>query len=88
MVTTVERSDYKVSLARQTFSRSGLADRITLVHEDATLFLERSLDESFDLLFLDSDRTEYPGWWAHLKRVLRPGGLLVVDNATSHAEKR
>ena len=87
MVTTVERSDYKVSLARQTFSRSGLADRITLVHEDATLFLERSLDESFDLLFLDSDRTEYPGWWAHLKRVLRPGGLLVVDNATSHAKE-
>src|SRR6266700_3777908 len=33
MVTTVERSDYKVTLARQTFSRAGLTDHITLVHE-------------------------------------------------------
>jgi predicted O-methyltransferase YrrM len=27
------------------------------------------------------------GWWPHLQRVLRPGGLLVVDNATSHVEE-
>jgi predicted O-methyltransferase YrrM len=36
-------------------------------------------------VFLDSERGEYPGWWRDLRRVLRPGGLLVVDNATSHA---
>jgi predicted O-methyltransferase YrrM len=87
MVTPVERSDYKVSLARQTFSRSDLSSHITLVHEDASRFLERSSEESFDFVFLDSERTEYPGWWPHLKRVLSPGGLLVVDNATSHAEQ-
>jgi predicted O-methyltransferase YrrM len=28
---------------------------------------------------------DYPDWWRDLKRVLRPGGLLVVDNALSHA---
>ena len=47
--------------------------------------LERSGEGTFDLIFLDSERPEYPGWWPHLKRVLRFGGLLVVDNATSHA---
>ena len=86
-VTTVECSEDKVSLARQTFRRAGLKDHITLVHEDAGRFLERSPQESVDFLFLDSERTEYPGWWPHLKRVLRPGGLLVVDNATSHVEE-
>jgi predicted O-methyltransferase YrrM len=86
-VTTVECSDYKISLARRTFGRSDLTDHITLVPEDASRFLERSLDESVDFLFLDSDRTDYPRWWPHLKRVLRPDGLLVVDNATSHAEE-
>jgi predicted O-methyltransferase YrrM len=86
-VTTVESSDYKVSLARQTFSRSDLTDHIILVHEDASRFLERSPNDSIDFLFLDSERTEYPGWWPHLKRVLRPGGLLVIDNATSHAKQ-
>ncbi len=48
--------------------------------------LDRSGDASVDLIFLDAERSEYPDWWPALKRVLRPGGLLVVDNATSHAE--
>ena len=86
-VTTVELSDYKVGLARQNFSRSGLAASITLVQDDAGRVLERAVDASFDLVFLDAERPEYPGWWPHLKRVLRPGGLLVVDNATSHPEQ-
>ena len=86
-VTTVEISDYKIGLAQQNFSRSGLAASITLVQDDAGRVLERAVDASFDLVFLDSERPEYPGWWPHLKRVLRPGGLLVVDNATSHPEQ-
>jgi len=83
-VTTVELSEYKIGLATANFARSGLAGQITLVHEDAGRVLQRSADGAFDLVFLDSERPEYPGWWPDLKRVLRPGGLLVVDNATSH----
>ena len=86
-VTTVERSDYKIDMAQKNFIRSGLASSITLVHEEAGRLLERASEASVDLIFLDSERTEYPGWWPDLNRVLRPGGLLVVDNATSHAEK-
>ena len=86
-VTTVELADYKVGLARQNFSRSGLAAYITLVQDDAGRVLERAVNAAFDLVFLDAERPEYPGWWPHLKRVLRPGGLLIVDNATSHPEQ-
>lgn len=86
-VTTVEQAEYKVRLARETFARSGLGAHITLVHDDAGRVLTRSGDATFDLIFLDSERPEYPGWWPDLKRVLRPGGLLVVDNATSHPEQ-
>jgi predicted O-methyltransferase YrrM len=86
-VTTVELADYKVGLARENFRRSGLAAYITLVQADAGRVLERAADASVDLIFLDSERPEYPGWWPHLRRVLRPGGLLVVDNATSHPEQ-
>ena len=83
-VTTVELSDYKVGLAKANFARSGLGEYIALVRDNAGDVLERSADNAFDLVFLDSERPEYPGWWPDLKRVLRPGGLLVVDNATSH----
>src|SRR5436190_14192 len=49
--------------------------------------LVRAGAAAFDLIFLDSERPEYPGWWPDLRRVLRPGGLLVVDNAISHPEQ-
>jgi len=84
-VTTVELSEHKAGLASKNFERSGLDSRISLFCEDAGRVLERSVDGEFDFVFLDSERPEYPGWWLNLKRVLRPGGLLVVDNATSHA---
>jgi predicted O-methyltransferase YrrM len=83
-VTTVELSDYKIALATANFSRSGLGRYISLVHDNASRVLQRVTDDAFDLVFLDSERPEYPGWWPDLRRVLRPGGLLVVDNATSH----
>jgi predicted O-methyltransferase YrrM len=86
-ITTVEVSEFKVGLASMNFARSGLASFITLVHDDAGRFLQRSVQSAFDVIFLDSERSEYPGWWAQLRRVLRPGGLLVVDNAISHIEQ-
>ena len=83
-VTTVELSDYKIGLASANFKQSGLASSISLLHDDAGRVLERADDGAYDLIFLDSERPQYPGWWPHLARVLRPGGLLVVDNAISH----
>ena len=84
-VTTVEMSEYKLGLAAATFERSGLADTITQIQGDAGGILAWGEAAAYDLIFLDSERGEYVGWWPDLKRALRPGGLLVVDNATSHA---
>ena len=86
-VTTVESAEYKIGLASANFARSGLSPFITLVHGDAGHLLQRTDPSAYDLIFLDSERPEYPGWWPHLRRILRPGGLLIVDNATSHIEQ-
>lgn len=85
-VTTVESAQHKVSLAKVNFERSGLPC-ITLVHDDAGRFLRQTESSAFDLVFLDSERSEYTRWWPELRRALRTGGLLVVDNALSHSHE-
>jgi predicted O-methyltransferase YrrM len=86
-VTTVESAEFKVGLASAAFARSGLSPFITLVHDDAGRLLERSDQGAYDLIFLDAERQEYPGWWPELRRVLRQGGVLIVDNAISHVDE-
>ncbi|KIN14797.1 O-methyltransferase [Vreelandella titanicae] len=86
-VTTVELSEFKLEMAARNFERSGLSKVITQQRGEAGGLLESLDDACFDLLFLDSKRSDYVNWWPNIQRVLRKGGLLVVDNATSHADE-
>jgi predicted O-methyltransferase YrrM len=86
-VTTVEVAHEKIRLAHDNFARSDLSPSITQIHQDAHSFLKQRGDSAYDLIFLDSERSEYARWWPDLRRVLRPGGLLIVDNATSHPDE-
>ena len=83
-VTTLDVNPSKTALARQNLQRAGLEGLVRLHTGDAGAFLAQGPVGRWDLIFLDSERTEYPGWWLDLWRALRPHGLLVVDNALSH----
>ncbi len=86
-VTTVELQGAKYAMAVENFARAGLRDRIDALNADAGEVLRMAGDAAYDLVFLDSDRSQYEAWWPEIRRVLRPRGLLVVDNAVSHAHE-
>ncbi|MDR6610275.1 class I SAM-dependent methyltransferase [Pseudomonas synxantha] len=75
--------DYN-AIARRYWQEAGLAGRIDLRLAPAleTLAeLERQgQGESFDLVFIDADKANYPGYLEHALRLLRVGGLAVFDN--------
>ena len=73
--------------ARRSATEAGLGDRIDFRVDDGGAALAGLPDGDVDLLFLDAERTEYPSWWPHPVRVLRTGGVLVVDNALSHPDE-
>jgi predicted O-methyltransferase YrrM len=66
--------------ASANLDRAGLADRVELIRGDGGAHLAGLGDETVDVLFLDAERTEYAGWWPHPVRILRPGGVLAIDN--------
>jgi predicted O-methyltransferase YrrM len=86
-VTTIDQASDKAELARDNFARAGLSSRVEQITAEAGQFMATRGDAEYDFIFLDSDREQYAAWWPTLQRILRPGCLLVVDNATSHAHQ-
>jgi predicted O-methyltransferase YrrM len=66
---------------------AGVSALVDLVLSDGGPFLTGLPSASVDLLFLDAERVEYVGWWPHPRRVLRPGGVLAIDNVLSHPDE-
>lgn len=78
-VTTIEKCDEKISLARENFRKAGAEGRITLLEGDAAEVL-KELEGSYDLIFMDAAKGQYLHFLPDVMRLLAPGGLLVSDN--------
>ena len=78
-------SEEWTAVARRFWQRAGLADRIELRLGPALETL-RALPagESFDLAFIDADKTGYASYWEEIVPRVRPGGLILVDNTLLH----
>jgi len=86
-VTTLELAPHKADMARVNFQRTELLAVIDLREGDAQSFIKQQPPASFEVIFLDANRGQYATWWPNLQRILSPGGLVVVDNAVSHAKE-
>ncbi|HXP21464.1 MAG TPA: class I SAM-dependent methyltransferase, partial [Streptosporangiaceae bacterium] len=78
-------SEEWTSVARRYWQRAGLADRIELRLGPAAQTL-RALPAgaSFDLAFIDADKTGYVEYWELIVPLVVPGGVILVDNTLSH----
>jgi predicted O-methyltransferase YrrM len=86
-VVSLEVEQERTEMARSNLSDAGVLGRVELRVEDAGEALAGYADDAWDLVFLDAERPAYVGYWPDLVRVLRPNGLLVVDNTLSHANQ-
>jgi len=78
---TFELERRHAEVARTTFERAGVADRVRIhIGPAAETLREIERDGPFDLVFVDADKTGYPAYLAWAEEHLRVGGILLADN--------
>lgn len=78
-ITTIEKYEKRLPIARENFKRAGREEQITLIEGDAAEVLTK-LEGSYDFIFMDAAKGQYIHFLPQVLRLLRTGGLLVSDN--------
>lgn len=78
-ITTIEKYEKRIPIARENFKKAGREDRITLLEGDAMEIL-KELQGSFDFIFMDAAKGQYIHFLPEVLRLLGTGGILVSDN--------
>ena len=86
-VLSLDMNAAKHEMAATNLKRVGLDHHVELAVADAGNILRELQAASVDFLFLDAERSAYASYWPDIQRVLRSGGMVVTDNALSHAEE-
>lgn len=78
-ITTIEKYEPRIPVARDHFFQAGLQDQITLLEGDAQEILER-LEGTFDFVFMDAAKGQYIHWLPRILELMAPGAVLFSDN--------
>ncbi|HZY46704.1 MAG TPA: class I SAM-dependent methyltransferase [Candidatus Bathyarchaeia archaeon] len=76
---TIEGDPTHTELAEQVFEQRGFAKQIKVLRGRGEDILPK-LKHHYDIIFLDGDWREYPGYIPHLRRITRPGSVIVTAN--------
>ncbi len=78
-ITTIEKYEKRIPVARENFRRAGKEERITLLEGDAAEILQK-MTGAYDMIFMDAAKGQYIHFLPDVLRLLAPGGILLTDN--------
>lgn len=94
-ITTIEKYEKRIPLARENFEKNGKTDKITLIAGDAAEVLAdmaaglnrgtmteptKAEEGRFDLIFMDAAKGQYINFMPDVLKLLKKGGVLLSDN--------
>ena len=85
VLTTIDREAESHKVARRTITSAGFPpERARMITGRALEVLPRLTDGGYDMVLIDARKVEYPMYLEHALRLLRVGGMVVIDNALWH----
>ena len=84
-VVSLERDPKVAADWRRNIAEAGLEEWAELIEGDALETLA-SLDDVFDVVFLDASKDEYEQYFDLARKLVDPGGLVLADNVLSHED--
>lgn len=78
-LTTIEADPECEDVIRSFVEKASLTDKITLMMGDAKLIIP-TLDDVFDLVFIDADKVSYPYYYEQVLPKVKSGGFILADN--------
>ena len=81
LVTTIEKDEKRYLEALKNIKKFGLENRIQLIYNDA---LEVSLDDFYDLIFIDAAKAQNQKFFERFERNLKDEGTIITDNMKFH----
>lgn len=79
LIHTVEVRDENVEIISTFIKKAGLQEKI-ISHFGDALQIVPSLNETFDLVFIDADKRDYPAYYNLVFDKVKPGGYIIADN--------
>ena len=78
-IDTIERDEQRVLEARENIKKVGVEEKIKIYEGDAVEILP-TLNEQYDIVFIDAAKGKYPFFLEQALRMLKPDGIILADN--------
>lgn len=84
-ITTIDRYEVMIDIAKANFEKYQLTDRITL-REGSALEVMQSMDDSFDFVFIDAAKGQYIHFLPEAIRLSTADAVILADNILQHGD--
>lgn len=78
-ITTIERDAKMIALAKENINKYGFNDKIQVIEGDCLEVLS-TIENKFDLIFMDAGKGHYNHFLPHCLRLLDKDGMIIADN--------
>ena len=87
-ITTIDNSDEFLPIAQKYWQMAGVSNKINSIIGAGVEVMQSFIDRQyfFDLIFIDADKNNYPNYYELSLPLLRPNGIVIIDNMLWHGD--